>query len=120
MKHSDTLFNRTAIHTGKLEQSHYRFDLDLNAAFFYMSPSPRPCFNLDLLKELKLFQQATEQHVRHEINNHKKPSLKYTVLASNTPGVFNLGGDLQLFVEYIKNKDRDALLAYAVTCIDVA
>jgi len=103
-----------------LEQARYRYDNDLKAAFFYMAPSPRPCFNLDLLKELKLFQQATAQQVRSEIHNKGESDIKYTVLASNTPGTYNLGGDLNLFLNLIKDQNRDALLAYAITCIDIA
>ncbi|HEX5092069.1 MAG TPA: crotonase/enoyl-CoA hydratase family protein, partial [Burkholderiales bacterium] len=40
------------------------------------------------------------------------------VLASRTPRVFNLGGDLALFVLLIKARDRDALSHYARLCID--
>jgi DSF synthase len=35
------------------------------------------------------------------------------------PGVFNLGGDLNLFAQHILSKDRDHLLRYAIACIDV-
>src|SRR6266446_10464889 len=37
---------------------------------------------------------------------------------SRTPRVFNLGGDLALFVLLIKARDRDALAHYAKLCID--
>jgi DSF synthase len=43
----------------------------------------------------------------------------YYVTASRTPGVFNLGGDLALFVLLIKTGDREALAQYARLCIDV-
>jgi DSF synthase len=42
----------------------------------------------------------------------------YYVVASRTRGVFNLGGDLALFVLLIKARDRDALAHYARRCID--
>jgi len=114
-----TLLNRMPVNLSELEQASYRFDENLNAAFFYMSPNPRPCFNLNLLKELRLFQQTTAQQVRASLLKKEEPSLKYAVMASNTPGIFNLGGDLNLFLEYIRNNDRDALLAYAVACIEI-
>ncbi len=34
------------------------------------------------------------------------------------PGVFNLGGDLALFVLLIKSREREALAHYAKLCID--
>jgi DSF synthase len=41
------------------------------------------------------------------------------VLASDAPGVFNLGGDLDLFVQLIERRDRAGLLNYGTACIDV-
>jgi len=34
-------------------------------------------------------------------------------------GVFNLGGDLNLFRNYIESNNRDALFNYAIRCIDI-
>jgi DSF synthase len=44
--------------------------------------------------------------------------IHYLVLASQIPGVFNLGGQLALFRELIRNGDRHALMHYAKMCID--
>ena len=43
----------------------------------------------------------------------------YVVLASNKPGVFNLGGDLAMFARSIRSGGRDELRSYAHACIDV-
>jgi DSF synthase len=40
------------------------------------------------------------------------------VVGSRVPGVFNLGGDLALFVLLIKSREREALAHYAKLCID--
>jgi len=45
--------------------------------------------------------------------------IQYTVLASGAPGVFNLGGDLDLFIRLIEGRDRGGLLNYGKACIDV-
>ncbi|MGA8054440.1 MAG: crotonase/enoyl-CoA hydratase family protein [Burkholderiales bacterium] len=42
----------------------------------------------------------------------------YYVVGSKTKGIFNLGGDLALFVLLIKSRDREALAHYAKRCID--
>jgi DSF synthase len=44
--------------------------------------------------------------------------VRYYVCGSRAPRVFNLGGDLALFVLLIKARDRDALAHYARLCID--
>lgn len=103
-----------------LQQSRYRYDDDLGAAFFFMTPEPRPCFNTTLLRELRLFQQAAARQILLDTQQNGASNLKYTVLASSVPGVFNLGGDLNLFLELIEQQDRDKLLSYAITCIDIA
>jgi DSF synthase len=41
----------------------------------------------------------------------------YIALASDVPGVFNLGGDLNLFRRLIQSKDRNGLLRYTTSCI---
>ncbi len=43
----------------------------------------------------------------------------YIVVASNVDGVFNYGGDLELFKKHIVNDDHAGLLSYATDCIDV-
>ncbi|MDP1718062.1 MAG: crotonase/enoyl-CoA hydratase family protein, partial [Burkholderiales bacterium] len=45
--------------------------------------------------------------------------IEYVVLASSIPGVFNLGGDLDLFKQLIEARDRPGLLRYGRACIDV-
>ena len=45
-------------------------------------------------------------------------SINYAVLASKTPGVFNLGGDLALFRSAIVHRDRTQLEQYARLCVD--
>ncbi len=45
--------------------------------------------------------------------------IRYFVMASRKPGVFNLGGDLAMFAQSIKDGDRIWLRDYAHACIDV-
>lgn len=39
--------------------------------------------------------------------------IRWLVLGSRMPGVWNLGGDLELFARLIRNRDREALTRYA-------
>lgn len=45
--------------------------------------------------------------------------IEYFVLASRTPGVFNLGGDLAYFVNSVQTRDRGSLRTYARKCVDI-
>jgi len=45
--------------------------------------------------------------------------IDYVILASGMPGVFQLGGDFDLFRQKIDNRDRNALTTYGRACIDV-
>src|SRR3546814_1139971 len=45
--------------------------------------------------------------------------LKYMVLWSRFPGVFNLGGDLEMFAECIERRERAKLLQYSHLCVEI-
>src|SRR3546814_17201051 len=45
--------------------------------------------------------------------------VKYMVLGSRFPGVFNLGGDLELFASCLERANLPALIKYGHACIDV-
>jgi DSF synthase len=42
-----------------------------------------------------------------------EPPIRWLVLGSELPGVWNLGGDLELFARLIRTRDREALTRYA-------
>jgi|WetSurMetagenome_2_1015567.scaffolds.fasta_scaffold49608_3 DSF synthase len=45
--------------------------------------------------------------------------VRYLVMASRQPGVFNLGGDLATFARAIRSGDRETLLGYALQCVEL-
>jgi DSF synthase len=84
----------------------------------FMNQRGNPCFNLGLLKDLRAFGSdltANSGHVEFAGAMHKA---NYYVAGSRVPGVFNLGGDLALFLLLIRSRDRDALTHYARLCVD--
>ena len=106
-------------HWGPYEQLFVRYDEDQQALWYHLAPRSRPCFNLDLLAELRSFQQRIRLVNQVPDGSSEPPPIRYTVLASSVPGVFNLGGDLQLFSKLIRDGDEDGLFGYAKACIDV-
>jgi DSF synthase len=80
-----------------------------------MKGAPRPAFTVKLLDEITSEIEAVKQDMTESAGE----KYDFLVLGSDTEGVFNLGGDLDLFSEYIRNKDRDGLLKYAKLSIDL-
>ena len=84
----------------------------------YFKPRGTACYSLGLLKDILAHdQQLVTNGARVEIHGEMYPVHHY-VTGSRVPRVFNLGGDLALFVLLIKARDREALAHYARLCID--
>ena len=83
------------------------------------NPRGTACFSLGLLKDMRAHdEQLVQGRGRLELDGGPQ-EVAYHVTGSATPGVFNLGGDLALFVLLIKARDREALAHYARLCIDI-
>jgi len=96
-----------------------QYDPTIHAIWSRWTPTPRPSFNPQLLNDLAKycrFVSQTEAIVEYE---GRAMPVEYTVLASGAPNVFNLGGDLELFIQLIERKDRAGLRDYGKACIDV-
>ncbi|EEQ17659.1 Enoyl-CoA hydratase/isomerase family protein [Yersinia intermedia ATCC 29909] len=70
---------------------------------------PRPCFNLELIENIMTLAQAAKE---------SKLPFDFWVTGSVVPNMFNVGGDLNFFAHMIKNRKREALMAYARACVD--
>ena len=79
-----------------------------------MQGEPRPCFTPTLLREMLAWWGSMVSM----IDDPAQKDVKYFVLASSVPNIYNLGGDLDLFRKHIAARDRDALYRYAISCID--
>lgn len=103
----------------KYSQMSTRFDSEQGILWTLLNPEAVPCFNLELLTELRQHHDSIESNGGQFMVAGQAHPIRYSVLASLTPGVFNLGGQLALFRQLIRNQDRDSLLHYATKCIDV-
>jgi DSF synthase len=84
----------------------------------YFNPKGTACFSLGLLKDIRRHDEALAANGGRVDISGEMCKANHYVLASRTPRVFNLGGDLALFVLLIKARDREALSHYARLCID--
>jgi len=91
-----------------------QFDPITDTLWTYMRQRTRPSFNPGLLAEFRQWQDdiVTAQ------SSGSMP-IRYVVLGSRFPGVFSLGGDLDLFAAHIRNGDRDALVRYGRACVEI-
>ena len=95
------------------------FDKDTRALWSRWAPEPRPCFNPALLADIRAYYDylvATGGVIDCYGEEHP---IEYVVLASASQGVFNLGGDLDLFKQLMDTRDRQGLLRYGRACSDV-
>ncbi len=90
------------------------FDPHNQIAWGYMHAEPRPCFTPTLLRELL----AWGNGMVSMIDDPAQTDVKYFVIASKVADTFSLGGDLNLFMQHIAARDRDALYHYAISCVD--
>ncbi|MDR6789978.1 DSF synthase [Sphingomonas sp. BE138] len=96
------------------DQLEATFDPALDTLWTYMRPAARPSFNPALLHDFVHWQEDID--VAH--GSGAMP-IRYLVLGSRFPGVFSLGGDLDLFAQLIRARDRDALVGYGRACVRI-
>ena len=94
------------------------FDAHEKAVWCYMQPHGPPSFTRSMLAELIALRTAIQQDFA-ALPPGTEPPVRYFIGASRLPGVFNLGGDLNFFIDKIKHGDRAALQRYAFDCVDV-
>ena len=91
------------------------YDQKYRVSWCLMKAKPRPCFTNELLSEFHEYIRVVKQ----EMLESRGGKYDYVVLGSDVDGVFNLGGDLSLFRNYIESNNRDGLFSYAMRCIDI-
>jgi DSF synthase len=96
-----------------------RFDKSTRTMWSRWSAQPRPCFNPRLLADIRGYYSFLAESGGTLTCGDDETPIEYVVLASGMPGVFNLGGDLDLFKQLIATQDRQGLLRYGRACIDV-
>ena len=89
------------------------FDPHSQVAWGYMNSEPRPCFTGVLLREIVDW----FGDIAKRLDDPEQVDIDYVVVASAHQGVYNLGGDLNLFRQLIEQRDRESLYKYAQACI---
>ena len=103
---------------GEFTQFTTRYDSEASAIWCWMQPEPRPCLNTTLIDELVQFQYQLTTTYKTQHPDSIWP-FRHLILASKTPGIYSLGGDLALFQHCIINKEEENLRDYAYKCISL-
>ncbi|WP_299192812.1 crotonase/enoyl-CoA hydratase family protein [uncultured Erythrobacter sp.] len=77
----------------------------------YINPVGRPSFTPSMLDDFEKWQDLIEAGF-----GPGKVPLRYLVLGSRAPDVFCFGGDLDLFQQLIRERNREALVKYGHRC----
>ncbi len=96
-----------------------RHDVRDRIFWCYLNAQGRPSFTQEVLADLHDVQHHIGTLATTPSNADPAP-VGWVVLASQTPGVFSLGGDLTLFSALITNGDREGLRQYAYSCVEIA
>lgn len=95
-----------------------RYDSESGAIWCCMQPEPRPCISNRLIDELEHLQNQLTDTYKNQQAGTTWP-FRHLVLASKIPHIYNLGGDLALFKQYIENREEKKLRDYAYKCISL-
>ncbi|WP_242124758.1 crotonase/enoyl-CoA hydratase family protein [Sphingobium sp. Sx8-8] len=97
-----------------LGQIDVRWDGPASTLWAFMTPTNRPNFSMQLLRDVRAWYSESKR-----LFDAGALPIKYLVAGSRFPGVFNLGGDLELFAACIEKRDLPALVQYGHACVDV-
>jgi DSF synthase len=103
--------------TQNLRQIEVEYDAETMTLYWWMNPTPRACFNSEFLHEVERFESRLEQHQGWFNHGGRQCKAENAVFGSRTPGVFNLGGDLSMFIQSILRRDRKTLSHYGELCV---
>ncbi len=95
-----------------------RYDPATSAIWCWMSPTPLPCITTRLLDEVAQLQTQLTATYNNQGPDTVWP-FRHLVLASKIPGIYNLGGDLQLFKDSIQQQNEECLREYAHKCVSL-
>jgi DSF synthase len=106
-----TVLTRRLIEEG-VENFSIRFDGAQKILWASLKPTAIPSVTPGMVKDIARIQGAVRRLYAEQSSPDARP-IRYMVWASDMPGIWNLGGDLRLFMQLIRRKDRERLLGYA-------
>ena len=102
---------------GEYRDIEVSLDPDQHAYWLRFKRDSAPYFTMNILREFN-----RSHRMIHQLDFERAPGepepVNYFVACSDIPGVFSYGGDLGLFHKCVAARDKSALLAYALSCVE--
>lgn len=105
-------------HRSKFKTLDLTFDDNYGILWKFIAADATRYFSVQQLKEIREVQSAVAECRELDVPNYVPDKVGYLVFGSKLPGIFSLGGDLELFRTHIANRDRLGLEAYARIATD--
>jgi DSF synthase len=94
-----------------------RLEPDQSALWCLVNHTERPCFTPRLLHQIRTL-QARLKHGLAPASASEGMPVRTVIWGSTFPGIWNLGGDLELFTKLIRAHAAKDLRSYAYACVD--
>lgn len=104
--------------SGQFEQIKLHMDKSEGILWLYMDPIGRPCFTVELVNEIISSHRMLMKNNGYYALKDDLTKVNYQVMTSMPGKPYNLGGDLELFVHCLQQRNRQKLTEYAKLCID--
>lgn len=104
--------------SGQFEQIKLYMDKSEGILWLYMDPVGRPCFSVELVNEIISSHRTLMKNHGYYALQDNLTKVDYQVMTSMPGKPYNLGGDLELFVHCLQQRNRQKLTEYAKLCID--
>ena len=95
----------------------FEYDPRSQSVWMYYKSDGPPFYSLQTLRDMADLRESLKGLFASGLT--KTYPVRYFAMASRKAGVFNLGGDLAMFAQSIREQDHDNLSFYAHACIDV-
>lgn len=113
-----SFFKQMCVLGRSYEELEVRIDPTAHCVWCYLRPKGQPSFTPHLVRELTMLHRAIQALAMSQGPQEQAP-VRYYVLASQIPGIYNMGGDLSFLADKIRQQDREAIRSYAHACVDV-
>ncbi|MFW5432071.1 MAG: crotonase/enoyl-CoA hydratase family protein [Methylophilaceae bacterium] len=106
--------------SNNFKQVNTRYDPSHEVLWSFMNQRNMiPCFNTDIVRELTQHHEEIKKTGGVLSAENEIHRIRYSVAASLTPDVFNLGGQLTLIRDLAMNRQREALKNYGLQALNV-
>jgi DSF synthase len=92
-------------------------DPNTKSIWCYFRPKGPPSITLGLISEMGILHRAIQALAMSQ-GPHEEPLVRSYILASQIPGIYNMGGDLAFLADRVRDHDREAVRCYAYRCVD--